>query len=90
MATLVANRIIWALFLRACNTGETIGPIELQLTNRFPFTPSVTVLMRPFAGLAGLTQLLFGHSTAARSGACQSYEAAFNLEEGMRDGFTLK
>ena len=52
--------------------------------------PSVTVLSRPFAGLAGLTLLLFGHSTAARSGACQSYEAAFNLEAGMRDGLTLQ
>ena len=26
----------------------------------------------------------------ARSGECQSYEAAFNLEAGMRDGLTLK
>ena len=26
----------------------------------------------------------------ARSGGCQSYEAAFNLEAGMRDGLTLK
>ena len=52
--------------------------------------PSFTVLRRPFAGLAGLTLLLFGHSTEVRSGACQSYEAAFNLEAGMRDGLTLK
>ena len=78
MATLVANRII--IVLRACNTGKTICPIELPVTNRFPFVPSVTVLSRPFAGLADLKLLLFGHSTAARSGACQSYEAAFNPE----------
>ena len=52
--------------------------------------PSFTVLRRPFAGLAGLTLLLFGHSMEVRSGACQSYEAAFNLEAGMRDGLTLK
>ena len=85
----MAKRIIRALFLRACNTGENIGPIELPLTNRFPFMPSVTVLRCPFADLAGLTLLLFGHCTAARSGACQSYEAAFNLEAGMRDGLNL-
>ena len=52
--------------------------------------PSFTVLRRPFVGLAGLTLLLFGHSMEVRSGACQSYEAAFNLEAGMRDGLTLK
>ena len=48
------------------------------------------MLRRLFAGLDGLTLLLFGHGTEARSGACQSYEAAFNLEAGMRDGLTLK
>ena len=42
------------------------------------------------AGLAGLALLLFGHSTEARPGACQSYEAAFNVEAGLRDGLTLK
>ena len=42
------------------------------------------------AGLAGLALLLFGHSTEARPGACQSYEAAFNFEAGLRDGLTLK
>ena len=52
--------------------------------------PSFTVLRRPFAGLAGLTLLLFGHSMEVRSGACQSYEAAFNLEARLRDGLTLK
>ena len=52
--------------------------------------PSFTVLRRPFAGLAGLTLLLFGHSMEVRSGVCQSYEAAFNLEAGRRDGLTLK
>ena len=52
--------------------------------------PSFTVSTRPSAGLAGLTLLLFGHSTEVRSGACQSYEAAFNLEAGMRDGLALK
>ena len=41
-------------------------------------------------GLAGLALLLFGHSTEARPGACQSYEAAFNFEAGLRDGLTLK
>ena len=52
--------------------------------------PSFIVLRRPFAGLAGLTLLLFGHSMEVRSGACKSYEAAFNLEARMRDGLTLK
>ena len=52
--------------------------------------PLVNCLRRPFAGLAGLTLLLFGHCTEARSGICQSYEAAFNLEAGMRNGLTLK
>ena len=42
------------------------------------------------AGLAGLALLLFGHSTEARPGACQSYEAAFNLEAGLRHGLNLK
>ena len=42
------------------------------------------------AGLAGLALLLLGHSTEARPGACQSYEAAFNVEAGLRDGLTLK
>ena len=52
--------------------------------------PSFTVLRRSFASLAGLTLLLFGLGTEVRSGACQSYEAAFNFEAGMRDGLTLK
>ena len=52
--------------------------------------PSVTLLRRPFACLAGVTLLLFGQSAEAQHGACQSYEAAFNLEAGMRDGLTLK
>ena len=42
------------------------------------------------AGPAGLALLLIGHSTEARPGACQSYEAAFNFEAGLRDGLTLK
>ena len=52
--------------------------------------PSFTVLRRSFPRLAGLTLLLFGQGTEVRPGACQSYEAAFNLEAGMRDGLTLK
>ena len=52
--------------------------------------PSITWIRRPLAGLAGLSLLLFGHSMEARSGACQSYEVAFNLEAGIRDGLTLK
>ena len=42
------------------------------------------------AGLAALALLLLGHSTEARPGACQGYEAAFNFEAGLRDGLTLK
>ena len=72
------NRILEAVFHRARNTCQTIGLIEL------------TLIGRPLSGLAGLTLLLFGHSTVARPGACQSYEAAFNLQAGMRDGLTLK
>ena len=52
--------------------------------------PSVTVLRRPFDGLAGLTLLLFGQRTAYRSGECQSHKAAFNLEAEMRYGLPLK
>ena len=52
--------------------------------------PSFTVLRRSFARLAGLKLLLLDHSTEARPGACQSYEAAFNFEAGLRDGLTLK
>ena len=42
------------------------------------------------AGPAGLALLLFGHGTEARPGACQSSEAVFNFEAGLRDGLTLK
>ena len=52
--------------------------------------PSVPIFSNAFAGIAGLTLLLFGQSTKAQTGACQSYEAAFNLEAGMRDGLTLQ
>ena len=52
--------------------------------------PSVPLFSLAFTGIAGLTLLLFSQSTKAQTGACQSYEAAFNLEAGMRDGLTLK
>ena len=52
--------------------------------------PSVPLISLAFAGIAGLTLLLFGQSTKAQTGACQSYEAAFNLEAGLRDGLTLQ
>ena len=42
------------------------------------------------AGLAGLALLLLGHSTEARPGACQSYEAALNFDAELRDALTLK
>ena len=42
------------------------------------------------AGPVGLALLFLGHSTEARPGACQSYEAVFNFEAGLRDGLTLK
>ena len=51
---------------------------------------SVTLLRSSCAGLAGLTLLLCGEATQVQAGACQSYEAAFTLEAGMRDGLTLK
>ena len=51
---------------------------------------SETLLRRSCAGLVGLTLLLCGKATRVQAGACQSYEAAFNLEAGMRDGLTLK
>ena len=51
---------------------------------------SETLLRRSCAGLAGLTVLLCGEATRVQAGACQSYEAAFNLEAGMRDGLTLQ
>jgi hypothetical protein len=52
--------------------------------------PSVRLFSQGLVGLAGLTLLLFGQSMQAQSGGCQSYEAAFNLEAGMRDGLTLQ
>ena len=52
--------------------------------------PSVLLFRHPFAGIAGLTLLLFGQSLKAQTGPCQSYEAAFNLEAGLRDGLTLQ
>ena len=52
--------------------------------------PSVPLSKFAFAGIAGLTLLPFGQSMKAQTGACQSYEAAFNLEAGMRDGLTLQ
>ena len=51
---------------------------------------SETLLRRSCAGLVGLTLLLCGEATRVQAGACQSYEAAFNLEAGIRDGLTLK
>ena len=50
---------------------------------------SVPLLSLAFAGIFILTLLRFGQSTKAQTGGCQSYEAAFNLEAGMRDGLTL-
>ena len=52
--------------------------------------PPVPLFSHSFAGIACLTLLLFGQSTKAQTGACQSYEAAFKLEAGMRDGSTLQ
>ena len=52
--------------------------------------PSVPLFRHAFAGIAGLTLLLLGQSMKAQTGACQSYEAAFNFEAGMLDGFTLQ
>ena len=79
-----------ATCLGAGNRGETFAQIKQPLTNQSPYMPSVRLLRRGFAGLAGLTLLLFGQSMQAQSGGCQSYEAAFNLEAGMRDGLTLQ
>ena len=52
--------------------------------------PSVRLFSQGLGGLAGLTLLLFGQSMQAQSVGCQSHEAAFNLEAGMRDGLTLQ
>ena len=52
--------------------------------------PAVPLFSLTFAGIAGLTLLLFGQSTKAQTVACQSYKVAFNLEAGMRDGLTLQ
>ena len=65
-------------------------PDRAAVNQAIPVMPSVIWIRRPLAGLAGLSLLLFGHSMEARSGGCQSYEAAFNLEAGMRVGLTLK
>ena len=79
-----------ATCLGAGNRGETFAQIKQPSTNQSPYMPSVRLLRKGFAGLAGLTLLLFGQSMQAQSGGCQSYEAAFNLEAGMRDGLTLQ
>ena len=77
------------MFHRACNACQTVGPIELQLTNRFP-------LCRKSLYMASLSLSCWPNAAVvrshmeARSGGCQSYEAAFNFEAGMRDGLTLK
>ena len=52
--------------------------------------PSIRLYRQCLGGLSGLTLLLFGQSMQSQSGGCQSYEAAFNLEAGMRDGLTLQ
>ena len=40
--------------------------------------------------LAGFALVPLAERSLAQSGFCQSYEAAYNLEAGMRDGLTLK
>ena len=52
--------------------------------------PSVPLFRHTFAGTAGLTLLLFGQRMKAQTGTCKSYEAAFNLEERMRDELTIQ
>ena len=84
------NSILDEVSHRTFNTCQTIGPTELPVNQSIPVMPLITWIRRPLAGLAGLSLLLFGHSMEARSAACQSYEAAFNLEAGIRDGLTLK
>ena len=43
----------------------------------------------PLDLLAFLALVPLGDRSLARSGPCQSYQAAYNLEAGMRDGLTL-
>ena len=40
--------------------------------------------------VAALALVPLAERSLAQSGLCQSYEAAYNLEAGMRDGLTLK
>ena len=45
---------------------------------------------RPLAIAWFLVLMLLREQTSARAGACQSYEAAYNIEAGMREGMSLK
>ena len=85
----MANRILKSLFGEVGKGGETSSLVEPQ-TNPSPLMRSVTLLRRSCAGLADLTLLLCGEATQVQAGACQSSEAVFNLEAGMRDGLIRK
>ena len=84
------NKKVKATCLGAGIRGETHTQIEPPSINQSLFMPSVRLFGQGLGGLARLTLLLFGQSMQAQSGGCQSYEAAFNLEAGMRDGLTLQ
>ena len=44
----------------------------------------------PFSKVIVLSLMLFSDQLLVHAGPCQSYEAAYNLEAKLRDGFSLE
>ena len=45
---------------------------------------------RPFSNVIVLSLMLFSDQSLVHAGPCQSYEAAYNLEAKLREGFSLE
>ena len=48
------------------------------------------VFRRPFSNVIVLSLMLFSDQSLVHAGPCQSYEAAYNLEAKLREGFSLE
>lgn len=48
------------------------------------------VLSPPFSIVFVLSLMLFSGKSPVNAGLCQSYEAAYNIEAKMREGFSLE
>ena len=44
---------------------------------------------RPFSNVLLFSLMLFSDQSLVHAGPCQSYEAAYSLEEKLREGFSL-